>query len=169
MTPICQRTLGLLSLAMAAALVIGGCTPAPAHPPVPMPADASDLFALGQASARRGDSVRAAQYLELARQAGHPEADVLPVLLDICIRSRRYRAALAYAERHLAAYPASATLWRLVNTLRAALGNPPGGPEERNFLAPGAGQRPIGVQPETDEVPSDDSGLRPRAQPDATT
>lgn len=82
------------------------------------------LFAQGTAAAARGDSVRAEQYLTLARDRGYPAKRVLPALLKICLGSSRLRAALDYAEPHLRQHPEQDALRFLVANIHVGLGQP---------------------------------------------
>src|SRR5688500_425640 len=58
-----------------------------------------------RAFAAAGDYARAEQYLTLAQEQGAPEAEVLPLLLDVCVRDQRYRVAAQYVEEHLRHHP----------------------------------------------------------------
>jgi len=85
---------------------------------------ASALAESGRAWIARGDYVRAEQYLQLAWQAGHPEAELIGPLLQACIASNRFRAALAHTDRYLARH---ARAWRVryvKSALLRALGQP---------------------------------------------
>jgi tetratricopeptide (TPR) repeat protein len=82
------------------------------------------LFAQGTAAAARGDSVRAEQYLTLARDRGYPAERVLPALLKVCLGSSRLRAALDYAEPHLRQHPEQDALRFLVANIHVGLGQP---------------------------------------------
>lgn len=83
---------------------------------------AAALFAKGQASARRGDSVRAEQYLQLAIQRGFDRQTALPVLLSACLSSLHLRAALDHAESYLLEHPDADDLRYLVAAIRIGLG-----------------------------------------------
>jgi tetratricopeptide (TPR) repeat protein len=47
----------------------------------------------------------------------------MPLLIDVCVRDQRYRAALAYAEEHLRQHPRSFQLRYIEATLLRALGD----------------------------------------------
>jgi tetratricopeptide (TPR) repeat protein len=80
------------------------------------------LLERGKAFAAVGDATRAEQYLASAMAAGAPERDVLPVLLRICVESKRYRGALEYARSALARRPHDTSLRFLVAALHAGIG-----------------------------------------------
>ncbi|HKY34852.1 MAG TPA: tetratricopeptide repeat protein [Polyangiaceae bacterium] len=90
----------------------------------PRGAEAEWLFTQGTAAAARGDSVRAEQYLTLARDRGYPAERVLPALLKVCLGSSRLRAALDYAEPHLRQHPQQDALRFLVANIHVGLGQP---------------------------------------------
>jgi len=69
------------------------------------------------------DYTRAEQYLNLATKRGGDEAQVMPLLIDVCVRDQRYRAALQYAEEHLRRHPRSYRLRYIEATLLRALGD----------------------------------------------
>jgi tetratricopeptide (TPR) repeat protein len=82
------------------------------------------LFQLGQQAAERGDSVRAEQYLSWALERGYPEARVLPLLLRVCVRGSRLRAALDHAEPYLREHPDEDALRLLVASIHVGLAQP---------------------------------------------
>ncbi|HYQ44848.1 MAG TPA: tetratricopeptide repeat protein [Polyangiaceae bacterium] len=69
------------------------------------------------------DYTRAEQYLNLATKRGGDETQVMPLLIDVCVRDQRYRAALQYAEEHLRRHPRSYRLRYIEATLLRALGD----------------------------------------------
>ena len=79
------------------------------------------LFAVGDEAAKRGDNVRAEQYLLLAIQRGYDRGVVLPVLLSVCISSMHLRAALDHAESYLLEHPDADDLRYLVATIQIGL------------------------------------------------
>ena len=103
----------LACLALSGALAIGlaGC----AHTPVEkaeadmatMQAETSkkNLVDRGRAFAAVGDLTRAEEYLAAAIDQGAHHKDVLPLLLDVCVRGGRYRSAIQHAENHLRRFP----------------------------------------------------------------
>ena len=75
----------------------------------------------GQDALRRGDTVRAEQYLALAFNKGDSPGKVLPGLLQACIEGSRLRAALGYAETYARAHPERYSLRYLVATILVSL------------------------------------------------
>src|SRR6185369_4867731 len=69
------------------------------------------------------DYTRAEQYLNLATQSGGDASQILPRLIDVCVRDQRYRAALEYAEQHLRRHPRAYRLRYVEATLLRALGD----------------------------------------------
>jgi predicted Zn-dependent protease len=69
------------------------------------------------------DYTRAEQYLNLATKHGGDPAQVMPLLIDVCVRDQRYRAALQYAEEHLRRHPRAYRLRYIEATLLRALGD----------------------------------------------
>jgi tetratricopeptide (TPR) repeat protein len=120
----------LACLALSGALAIGlaGC----AHTPVEkaeadmatMQAETSkkNLVDRGRAFAAVGDLTRAEEYLAAAIDQGAHHKDVLPLLLDVCVRGGRYRSAIQHAENHLRRFPHDHGTRLVVGTLHAALG-----------------------------------------------
>src|SRR5262245_1856277 len=66
------------------------------------------LVEIGDAYASVGDHVRASQYYSLAIEAGSNEAQILPKLLDMCVRDRQFRAALFHLENYIRRHPQDA-------------------------------------------------------------
>jgi predicted Zn-dependent protease len=107
------------------------------------------LYARGLAWARRGDMVRAEQYMALAVRAGFPERRALVAIVDACLAASRLRAALNYAEPYLRRHPDAWRVRLLVASIHAALGHdlvardelrragahPDAAPETHYFLA----------------------------------
>ncbi len=85
--------------------------------------EAEFLMQHARAFARRGDYTRAEQYLNLAVQSGRSEAEVTPLLIDVCIKDQRYRAALQYAQEYLRRHPRAYRLRFVEASLLAALGD----------------------------------------------
>jgi len=73
--------------------------------------------------AAAGDYTRAEQYLNLAAQGGYDATQTMPLLIDVCVRDQRYRAALQYAEEHLRQHPRAYRLRYIEATLLRALGD----------------------------------------------
>ncbi|HEY0465835.1 MAG TPA: tetratricopeptide repeat protein [Polyangiaceae bacterium] len=84
---------------------------------------ASTLVQRAQQFADAADYTRAEQYLNLATKHGGNPAQVMPLLIDVCVRDQRYRAALQYAEEHLRQHPRSYRLRYIEATLLRALGD----------------------------------------------
>jgi tetratricopeptide (TPR) repeat protein len=84
---------------------------------------AEKLVARGKLFAQTGDLVRAAQYLVAAISEGGSEAAVLPLLMQVYVRSGRYRVAINHGERYLAQHPGDHRMRFLVATLHAAVGD----------------------------------------------
>jgi tetratricopeptide (TPR) repeat protein len=75
--------------------------------------------------ARIGDVNRAEQYLNAALERGADENRVFPVLLRVCIKDGRYRAAAGYAENYLRRHPQNHSLRFVLATLYVGLGDSP--------------------------------------------
>lgn len=82
----------------------------------------ADLFERGRGLARRGELLKAEQYMSLAVRAGYPASRALPSLVRVCLRASRLRAALLHAQPVLATHPRSQGLRYLVATLHLGLG-----------------------------------------------
>ena len=106
---------------------LGACATAP-KPLAPASPDsaltsANTLFERGIEFARRGDTLRAEQYITLAVESGYPrEQSILP-LVQVCIASSRLRAALTYAQPFLRSHPRAWPLRYLVASIELALGH----------------------------------------------
>lgn len=85
--------------------------------------EAQELFDRGVALGRRGDAVRAEQYVAAAMDRGFPEAQAVPYLVKICAASSRFNTALNYAEPFLEEHPNDWSLRLVVATLHLALSN----------------------------------------------
>jgi tetratricopeptide (TPR) repeat protein len=83
---------------------------------------AERLVQRGSAIADVGDTTRAQQYLEAALDNGAKEADVVPMLVSVCVRDGRYRLAVQYARRYLLREPQDARMHFVLGTLYAGLG-----------------------------------------------
>jgi predicted Zn-dependent protease len=119
----------ILTRLVAVALVATACTPksppntlAPPSERVEREAEARRLFEAGHAYAKQGNAVRAEQYLSLARARGYPAREILPLLLEVCIRAGRLRSALGHALPALRETPSDARLRYLVASLLASVG-----------------------------------------------
>lgn len=85
--------------------------------------ESAELMQHARALAQNADYTRAEQYLNLALQSGRDEAEVTPLLIDVCIQDQRYRAALQYAQEHLRRHPRAYRLRFVEATLLSALGD----------------------------------------------
>jgi tetratricopeptide (TPR) repeat protein len=80
------------------------------------------LIARAHAFAEVGDYTRAEQYIDLARRAGADDGRVLPLLLDVCIKDQRYRAAVQHSEDYLRKRPGEYRVRFMLATLELGLG-----------------------------------------------
>jgi tetratricopeptide (TPR) repeat protein len=85
---------------------------------------AAEMYERGRLAADRGDSVRAEQYLVMARNRGFDERRVLRALLNVCLSGSRLRGALDHAEGYLRKHPKERGLRYLVATLHLSLQQP---------------------------------------------
>ncbi len=85
--------------------------------------EAQELFDRGVALGRRGDAVRAEQYVSAAMDRGFPESEAIPYLVKICAASSRFNTALNYAEPYLEEHPEDWGLRLVVATMHLALNN----------------------------------------------
>jgi len=86
-------------------------------------ASSADLLERGKALLAQGDYIRAEQYLTGAVKLGKKRQDVLPLLLEACVRSGRYHAALGHANESLTHNPEDWRLRFMVATLYYSLGD----------------------------------------------
>lgn len=80
------------------------------------------LVERGKAFASVGDMTRAEEYLTAALDRGADPREVLPLLLQVCIQTGRYRSAIQHAEEHLRKHPDDVNTRFVLGTLYAALG-----------------------------------------------
>jgi Tfp pilus assembly protein PilF len=80
------------------------------------------LLQRAKAFVRIGDYTRAEQYLNAALENGAAESEVVPLLLSICVKDRRYRSAVEYGENYLRRHPRAHRLRFVVATLYVGLG-----------------------------------------------
>jgi hypothetical protein len=92
------------------------------------------LMREGRAAALRGDTVRAEQYIVLAVDRGYDERHALPLLLGVCIKGSRLRAALNHAEPYLRDHPTDTALRYLVGTIHVGLSDEAGARRELEVL-----------------------------------
>lgn len=82
----------------------------------------SRLVERGSAFAAMGDTTRAQQYFEAALDRGADPAQVMPLLVTVCVRDGRYRLAIEYARRDLIQRPNDTKMHFVLGTLYAGLG-----------------------------------------------
>lgn len=84
---------------------------------------ARELFDEGVAYAARGDTLRAEQYLNAAKQRGYDSEIVVAWLVRVYVASGRYRLALLRAESHLQRDPGNCWLRFVAANLHEVLGD----------------------------------------------
>jgi len=85
--------------------------------------DPAEAVRKAQAYASVGDLTRAEQYLRLAISAGANEREVMPMLMQVCVRDQRYLDAVQHAEGYLKHHPDDYRLRFVLASLEAAVGN----------------------------------------------
>jgi tetratricopeptide (TPR) repeat protein len=83
--------------------------------------DAKTLVERGKGFAAVGDPTRAEEYLASGIEAGADPRDVLPLLMDVCVKTGRYRSAIQHGENHLRKYPNDLGTRVMVGALYAAI------------------------------------------------
>lgn len=86
---------------------------------------AQQLYDAGIRIASQGDYIRAEQYFTAARDHGFPEDRVLPMLMQVCVHSSRYSAAVGYAEPYLETHPGDWRLRQLLASIQMGLNDAP--------------------------------------------
>lgn len=81
-----------------------------------------NLVDRGKAFAAVGDTTRAEEYLAAALDQGAPANEVLPLLLQVCVQTGRYRSAIQHAENHLRTHPGDLRTRFVLGTIYAAIG-----------------------------------------------
>lgn len=84
--------------------------------------DAKTLVDRGKAFAAVGDHTRAEEYLAAGIDAGADPREVLPLLIDVCVKTGRYRSAIQHGENHLRKHPGDLRTRVIVGALYAAIG-----------------------------------------------
>jgi tetratricopeptide (TPR) repeat protein len=84
---------------------------------------AEELFRIGLFHARRGDLLRAEQYLNAAREHGHDEAATVYWLVRVCVSAGRFRSALRHSASYLRDHPDNWRLRVVVASIHEALGD----------------------------------------------
>ena len=102
-----------------------------------------NLTERGKAFASIGDLTRAEEYLAASLDQGANPKEVLPLLLEVCVRGGRYRSAIQHAENHLRRNPHDHATRLVVGTLYAALGE---GKEAKTALEQVVEARPNDAQ-----------------------
>lgn len=97
------------------------------------------LVARGQAFAAVGDTTRAEQYYAAALEAGAPDSLVTPLLVEVCVRDGRYRAAIEYAAPYLKRHPNDVAMRYALGTLYQGTGDVRGAREQLESVV---GKRP---------------------------
>ncbi len=83
--------------------------------------DAKTLVERGKGFAAVGDHTRAEDYLASGIEAGADPRDVLPLLMDVCVKTGRYRSAIQHGENHLRKHPHDLRTRVMVGALYAAI------------------------------------------------
>jgi tetratricopeptide (TPR) repeat protein len=81
------------------------------------------LVARGRAFAVVGDTTRAEQYYAAALEAGASETEIVPILVEVCIRDGRYRAAVEYAGPYVKRHPGDLRMRYVLGTLYQGIGD----------------------------------------------
>jgi tetratricopeptide (TPR) repeat protein len=116
-----------LAHAVVLALGVSACGPTRAQKveadiaSVRIEANAQTLLERGKAFAAIGDHTRAEEYLAAAIEAGADSRVVLPLLMEVCVRTGRYRSAIQHGENHLRRHPNDLRTRIVVGALYAAL------------------------------------------------
>jgi len=120
----------LASTGIAFLVICTGCSPTPREQAerdfqtIKKENSADRLFDRGKAFAAIGDHTRAEEYLAAAIDAGKDRREAMPLLLDVCVKSGRYRSAIQHAENHLRLHPTDIRTRLMVATLYTALDEP---------------------------------------------
>ena len=85
-------------------------------------ATTDNLLDRGKAFAAVGDTTRAEEYLSAALDQGADAREVMPLLLEVCVRTGRYRSAIQHGEDHLRKHPDDVRTRFVVGTLYVAIG-----------------------------------------------
>lgn len=85
-------------------------------------ATTENLLDRGKAFAAMGDSTRAEEYLAAALDQGADPREVLPLLLQVCVQTGRYRSAIQHGENQLRKHPDDVRTRFVVGTLYVAIG-----------------------------------------------
>ena len=83
-------------------------------------ATTDNLLDRGKAFAAVGDTTRAEEYLTAALDQGADARQVMPLLLEVCVRTGRYRSAIQHGEDHLRKHPEDRLLYQCTKIELAA-------------------------------------------------
>jgi tetratricopeptide (TPR) repeat protein len=112
--------------------------------------DAKTLVERGKAFAAIGDHTRAEEYLASGIEAGADPRDVLPLLMDVCVKTGRYRSAIQHGENHLRKHPHDMRTRVMVGALYAAINESSRAKEQL--------ERVVKVEPDTPANTAPDAG-----------
>lgn len=79
------------------------------------------LLARARAFAQIGDYTRAEQYIDAARLSGADADQMLPLLLEVCIKDKRYRSAVQHTQDYLRKRPRAYRVRFMLATLHVGL------------------------------------------------
>jgi tetratricopeptide (TPR) repeat protein len=82
------------------------------------------LIARGKAFSALGDTTRAEEYYAAALEAGGNEKEIMTLLLEVCVRDGRYRAAIEYARPYIQKHPDDVRCRYVLGTLYQAVAEP---------------------------------------------
>jgi tetratricopeptide (TPR) repeat protein len=83
----------------------------------------AQLVQKARAFASIGDFTRAEQYLRLALDGGADPKEIVPLLVQVCVRDQRYLDAVQHVEGYLKRHPDDRRLRFVLASLEAAVGN----------------------------------------------
>lgn len=123
-----RRVLFLVSFLMLNALLLACARTAPVTtgPTATSSArtrEAAELLVAARTLLRAGDYGRAEQYAEHAARIGAEQRQVIPILLESCIRDQRLRAAVEHGRNYLKRYPDDQATRLLLAALHGVLGD----------------------------------------------
>jgi tetratricopeptide (TPR) repeat protein len=85
--------------------------------------EATELLTAARTLLKAGDYGRAEQYAEQAARIGVDQRQVIPILLESCIRDQRLRAAVEHGRNYLKRYPDDQATRLLLAALHGVLGD----------------------------------------------
>lgn len=88
-------------------------------------ANPKTLIERGRAFGAVGDFTRAEEYFASALDQGADAREVLPLLMDVCIKTGRFRSAIQYGEDHIRKHPNDHQTRVMVGALYAGLNEGP--------------------------------------------